>query len=284
MSVLSAAEKIARRVLNARGVASRFVETSHAVHHVYDAKGAGDLPTIVVLHGISSAATPFAPMFLRLLPHVRRVIAPEAPGHGFSSDPRAPLSPSTLDAAMVELFDRLVDEPAIVFGNSLGGAVALGLALARPERTRGLFLASPAGVPTREADLRSFLTTFEMPTDADARSFLGRLYHRPPWFAPLVARDVRRLFGRPSIRSFTRSVTTDDLFSPEEIASLQMPVHFLWGRSERLFSPADLAAWKAHLPPHATIEEPEGLGHCAHLDAPAVLAEKIVAFARRATR
>ena len=60
-----------------------------------------------------------------------------------------------------------------------------------------------------------------------------------------------------------------------------MPIHLVWGRSERLMPPTHLAFFKDSLPPHATIEEPEGMGHCAHLDDAAALAGKIVAFAQR---
>src|SRR5690348_4715930 len=132
MALLPVAERLARRALNARGIESRFVDTRLARHHLYDAKGSGTLPTVVVLHGISSAATPFAPLLRRLLPHFRRVIAPEAPGHGFSGEPRAPLTVDTLFESMTELLDRELAEPAIVFGNSLGGAVAFAYAIERP--------------------------------------------------------------------------------------------------------------------------------------------------------
>src|SRR5262245_24309983 len=121
MTLLPLVERAARHALNASGLRSRWVETRIARQHVYDAKGKGHLPTVVILHGISSAALPFAAVIQRLRPRVRRVLAPEAPGHGFSSAPKVPLSPQTLYEAMVELLDRELDEPAILAGNSLGG-------------------------------------------------------------------------------------------------------------------------------------------------------------------
>lgn len=281
MAILPLAERALRRALNASGLESRWVRTSIANHHLYDARGKGALPPVVVLHGISSAATPFAPVIQRLRPHVRRVIAPEAPGHGFSGEPSQPLTPESLRVTMLELLDREIDEPAIVFGNSLGGGVALNYALDRPERVRGLFLASPAGAEMSGDELARFLTAFDLGSRADARVFIDRLYHRSPWFAPLIASDIQRLFSRDVIRSFTSAVRPGHLFKPEQLAALSMPVHLVWGRSERLMPPQSLAFFRKHLPPHATIEEPEGFGHCAHLDSPAELARKIVEFARR---
>jgi pimeloyl-ACP methyl ester carboxylesterase len=60
-----------------------------------------------------------------------------------------------------------------------------------------------------------------------------------------------------------------------------MSVHVVWGRSERLMPAKHLAFFKENLPPHATIEEPEGYGHCPHIDDPESLSRKIVDFARR---
>ena len=283
MALLPLVERAARRALNRSGLTSRAVRTQIADHHVYDARGAGTLPTVVVLHGISSAATAFAPVIQRLRPHVRRVLAPDAPGHGFSSGPFEPLTPDTLFASMRELLDAELDEPAILVGNSLGGGLALNYAIERPERVRGVFLSSPAGAAMSEEAFQSFLRTFDMRSPAQTRAFVGRLYHRTPWFAPLIVGDVQRMFARDAILSFTSSARSQHLFQKEQLAALTMPIHLIWGRSERLLPKENLDFFKASLPSHATIVEPEGFGHCPHLDDPARLTREIVAFAQRIT-
>jgi pimeloyl-ACP methyl ester carboxylesterase len=281
MPFLDFAERALRRALNAGGLESRWVQTSIARHHLYDAPGRGHLPTVVFLHGISASGTAFAPVIQRLRPHVRRVLAPDAPGHGFSSDPVRPLTPETLRAAMHELLDRELDEPAIVCGNSLGGGVAIDYALERPERGCGLFLTSPAGARMTDVELERFLHTFRLGSRAAARDFLHRLYHRAPWFAPLLAGDVQRRFTRATIRNFTAAVTVDHLFTAEQLGGLSVPVHLVWGRSERLMPSSHLAFFKQSLPKAATFDEPEGFGHCGHLDNPRLFADMIVDFARR---
>lgn len=281
MALLPLVERAARRALNRSGLASRTVRTTIADHHVYDARGKGSLPTIVVLHGINSAATAFSPVVQRLRPDVRRVLAPDAPGHGFSSDPFESLTPDSLFASMRELLDAELDEPAILFGNSLGGAVAINYALERPERVRGVFLSSPAGAAMSEEAFQAFMKTFDLRSRAETSAFIDRLYHRTPWFIPLITGDIQRSFSREPILSFTRSSNAGHLFKKEQLAPLKMPVHLVWGRSERLLPRENLDFFKASLPPHATFDEPEGVGHCPHLDSPAWLAREIVAFARR---
>jgi len=282
MDLLPLAARAVRRALNVTGLESRWIKTRIAEHHVYDAKGKGSLPTVVVLHGISSNAMAFARVMQRLRPHVRRVVAPEAPGHGFSRDPSVPLSPETLFESMRDVLDQVLDEPAIVFGNSLGGGVAIHYAIERPSQVRGLFLASPAGAVMDAEGLERFMRIFHMQSRDEALAFLGRLYHRTPWFAPLFAAEVQRMFSRDPIRQFTSSVRPDHMFSEDRLSALSMPVHFLWGRSERLMPEEHLSYFKRSLPAHAMIVEPEGYGHCPHLDDPVRLSRDIIDFARRA--
>jgi pimeloyl-ACP methyl ester carboxylesterase len=281
MAFFSLVERLAKRALNASGVHSRYADTSIAKLHVYDAPGRGDLPAVVVLHGISSSAAAYGPLIQKLRSRVRRVIAPDAPGHGLSGDPRAPLNPESLFASLTEALDAHIDEPAVVFGCSLGGAMAINYALERAGRVRGLMLASPAGATMDANELERFLKTFQLTSRADASDFMARLYHRAPWYTPLIASELQKLFARPVITSFTSSVRPEHLFTAEKVGSLTMPVHLIWGRSDRLMPPSNLEFYRKSLPGHTVIEEPEGMGHCPHLDNPAALADTICAFARK---
>ncbi|XYI00318.1 alpha/beta fold hydrolase [Sorangium sp. So ce1128] len=280
MGILPLAERLAKRALNRSGVHSRWVDTSVCKLHLYDAAGTGPLPTVVLLHGIGSSALPFAPVLQRLRRRARRVIAAEAPGHGWSAAPASAFTPECLSTAMNELLERELDEPAIVVGNSLGGAVAVNFALSSPARVRALVLASPAGACMDQTELAELLGVFKLRSRADAHAFFARLYHRVPWFTPLVAGDVVRMFSRETIVSFTSSARCDHAFTPEQLRSLSMPILLIWGRSDRLMPSANLAYYRRHLPPHAEIEEPEGIGHCPHADDPRRFAERIVAFAQ----
>jgi pimeloyl-ACP methyl ester carboxylesterase len=278
--ILPLAERLGRRALEYKGVASRRRRTSVADLHFYDARGDGSLPTVVLLHGISSAATPFGRVLLEVRKHVRRVIVPDAAAHGFSGRPAEPLTLELLLAATTELLDAELDEPAVVFGNSLGGAVALRYALERRARVRGVVVCSPAGARMEPHELELLLASFRLETPAAARAFVQKLYHRPPWWSPLIAADIRALFSRTAIRQLTSAVRAEHGFEPEELRALDVPTLLLWGRSDRLMPRAHLDWFRQHLPAHAKIEEPEGFGHCPHLEQPRRLATRIVEFAR----
>lgn len=280
--LLPAADQLARLSLRARGLASSTVRVRGLDLHVYDGAGRGRLPTVVMLHGLGAGGASFGPMVTALRPHVRRVILPELPGHGFSAHPEdgGDITADLLLDAISDALDGLLDEPAIVLGNSLGGAVALGYALRRPERVLGLMLVSPAGAKMEADEWRELVSAFDLTTTAEARRFLERVYHRPPWFLALFAHEFPDVLKKPAVRQILASVTPEHSPTPDELALLSMPILLLWGRSERLLPASALAWFRQHLPPQTVIEEPAGFGHAPQLEQPERLAARVVAFAR----
>lgn len=281
LGLLTVVERAARFLLNRQGFASRRVDTAAGGLHVYDAAGRGPLPTMVVLHGLGSAATSFGPLLTRLRPHTRRVVAPELPGHGFSASPRSRLTPDAFFGSVREVLDGLVDEPMVLIGSSLGGAVALRYAIERPGRLAALALVSPAGARMSPDEWAELMGTFKIESTAQARRLLARLYHRAPWYLPALAPGFRDVMQRAAIRDVVEAATPDDLPAPDSLRALAMPILVLWGQSERLLPPSSLDYFRRHLPGHAVIEEPEGFGHCPHFEDPARLAARVVDFVRR---
>lgn len=280
--IMPVAERLVRFALNSRGLVSTTVRSRGLDLHVYDGVGQGTLPTVVLIHGLGAGGGSFGPVVAALRPHVRRVIVPELPGHGFSASPGegAPLTADLLLDVMGDALDGLLDEPAVVLGNSLGGAVALGYALRRPERVRALVLVSPAGAKLADDEWRELVAAFDLRSTAEARRFLERVYHRPPWFLALFAHEFPELLRRPSVQQILASVTPEHSPTPDALAALAMPILLLWGRSERLLPASALAWFRQHLPPHTVIEEPERFGHAPQLEEPDRLAARVLAFAR----
>jgi pimeloyl-ACP methyl ester carboxylesterase len=278
--LLSAVERAARFLLKRQGFRSRTVATAAGALHVYDAQGPAGLPTIVMLHGLGSAATAFGPLLVRMLPESGRLLAPDLPGHGFSETPSGRLTPDRLFGAMREVLDALVEEPMLLVGSSLGGAIALRYALERPERLLALALISPAGARTTAGEWDELLGVFKIESAAEARQLLVRLYHRAPWYLSALAPGLRDIMRGAAVRDVVSAATLDDLPTPHSLGSLAMPILLLWGQSERLLPPSSLAYFRRHLPKHAVIEEPVGFGHSPHFDDPARLARRLVAFAR----
>ncbi len=107
----------------------------------YTLHGAGEQARspVVLLHGLGSCGADWLFQLPALTPR-HTVVTPDLPGHGESSLPHGRLSAAGLAAAVVGLIESLGLIPAHVVGLSLGGVVALQLALDSPSSVRSLVL------------------------------------------------------------------------------------------------------------------------------------------------
>ena len=131
----------ARRVDAALPPLGRFVEVGGARIH-YLERGSG--PALLFINGLGGNMRTFTHSVLDRLADEFRVVVMERPGSGEST--RAPRACARLgsQAETVSAFIRALelDRPVLV-GHSLGGAVALSVALDHPEQVRGLALIAP---------------------------------------------------------------------------------------------------------------------------------------------
>src|SRR5438132_4801340 len=126
---------------------------------------AGEAETLLLVHGFGGAASNWTAVAPALAQHFR-VLVPDLPGHGGSS--AFPGPPERLDPfaeRLALLREREGGAPAVVVGHSLGGVVALRLALRRPELVRGIVLAGSAGIGsgTRQSERALTLVSLVQP-------------------------------------------------------------------------------------------------------------------------
>ncbi len=106
--------------------------------------GEPGLPTAVYLHGLGGSSLNWTDLMHALQPHVDGW-AVDLGGFGYSPPPRdGDMTPAGHARSVVDLIDHLGGGPVHLFGNSMGGAVALQLAARRPDLVRSLTLISPA--------------------------------------------------------------------------------------------------------------------------------------------
>ncbi|OIN92658.1 MAG: 2-hydroxy-6-oxo-2,4-heptadienoate hydrolase [Comamonadaceae bacterium CG1_02_60_18] len=157
---------------------------------------------VLLIHGSGPGVSAWANwrLLLPVLSQARRVIAPDMRGFGFTERPANPADASayTMTAWVqqaVDLLDALKIEQADLVGNSFGGALALALAIAHPQRVRRLVLMGSVGVP------------FEITPGLDA-----------VWgYTP----SVEAMRGQLDIFAFSRALVTDELATLRYQASIQ---------------------------------------------------------------
>jgi len=141
--------------------------TVDGVTLAYNDEGAG-LP-IVCLHAIGHGAADFTALLDRWRGR-HRVIALDWPGQGRSRPDRVPACATRYTQLLAGLLDALEVPPAVLLGNSIGGAVAIRYAAANPGRVQALVLENPGGLaPTGDVLARSVLAAMARFFAAGAR-------------------------------------------------------------------------------------------------------------------
>ena len=107
----------------------------------YEVHGAGGTPLVLLHGGLFDIDQQFGAL-LPGLAATRRVIAADFQGHGRTNDIDRPLTSAGLASDVVGLLEHLEVEQADVFGFSVGGAVALQLAIRHPDLVRKVIVSS----------------------------------------------------------------------------------------------------------------------------------------------
>ncbi len=122
----------------------------------YHEEGSGEV--VLFLHGSGPGASGWS-NFRRNYPHVAaagfRAIVPDTLGYGYSSKPDSvDYTLDFLEGALERFLAAIGVERCAVIGNSHGGAMAIKLALNRPELVTRLVLMAPGGLEEREAYMK----------------------------------------------------------------------------------------------------------------------------------
>lgn len=237
-------------------------------------KGVG--APLLFLHGARGGGA-WAPFMEKLSEHYD-VIAPEHPGFGASDDPRWLDSISDVAYFYLDFMAALDLRGVHVVGNSLGGWLALEIAVRSIERLASLCLLAPAGLflpgkPPADVFLWSAETlaknlfvnpdlvaaTLAMkPTPEQQRAQLKNL-------ATVAKLGWNPRFHNPDLRKWLHRVT--------------IPTLVMWGREDRI-NPVDYAATFEELIPNSRTSIIPECGHLPHIEKLPVFIEQMTGFTR----
>ena len=214
-------------------------------------------PDVVLIHGLGSTKSSFVDA-AAILSRDYRVHAIDMPGFGESSKPAtAPYSPAWLAETVRETLDALGIERAHVAGNSLGGRVAIELALRHPERVGALGLLSPAVAfvgRSYPALVRLMRPEVAVLPHQFTRGMIERRFHElfadpggvSPSLAEMVVDEFRRTYASPGARvaffAALRQIYLDAPFGPRgfytRLPGLAAPSLFVWGTHDEVIRPS----------------------------------------------
>lgn len=179
--------------------------------HIEEHEGARpDVAPIVLLHGILSSAASWRRVAQRLSAAGRRVLVPEARGHGASSPEVADWSPLAAAEDVEEWLTAQHPDGVHLVGHSRGGTAASWVAVEAPRLARSLALVAspPQATEVFRATFRKQLEA--LPPDAPERTRGALAYLKDVPDDAFPAHALRRYRGRALVVEHE----DDPLYSP----------------------------------------------------------------------
>jgi pimeloyl-ACP methyl ester carboxylesterase len=255
----------------------------------YDDEGGGD--PVLLIHGHTMDRRIWDPVMPGLLRANLRVIRPDLRGHGRSTRPDFGYHISCHAADMAAVLDDAGIDVATVAGYSIGGGVALEMAVTMADRLSGLVLMSPV-MPDRPFEPAFMDNLREVARVARSEGIEAAM--QGPWASnPLFAHS----FSKPGIREVAAEINRD-FPGAEYLATQRDRIEREWTVPERLSEilvPTSVIAGDHETPgfrayaeeaaasiPGAHLEFLEDCGHLLPLEEPDRVAKAIIEVAREA--
>ena len=239
-------------------------------------------PPVLLLHGFLGRGADWDAVRAGLPPG-RSVLAPDLPGHGANLD-----STATMDAAAAALAEEIGEvgdgEPADVVGYSMGGRLALHLAVRHPEVVRRLALVSASPglrTETERADRRGLDEQRAQDIEADLPAFLDRWYRLPLFGLPnalrqrLTADRLAHAVAAGLAASLRGMGTGRQPSHWDALAGISVPTLAVAGDRDAKFV---ALAREMAAAPGVRAETVPGAAHLLPLERPAALASLLIAF------
>jgi pimeloyl-ACP methyl ester carboxylesterase len=242
--------------------------------------GEASAPPLVLLHGITASSLMWAPNIRELSTAFRTFAVDQIGDFGKTLCTRPIESVDDYVVWLDELFDALELRSGVnLAGMSFGGALAAQYALDRPERLAKLVLLAPASTVLRTSTrfwLR--IALLAVTRRKGVRSFLRWIFPDmvrtdPQWIDETIEAlflNMRSL--QPRRTPFPRMLTND------EWRSLKLPVLFVVGEHEVVYSPVRAVRRLRRLAPAIAAEIVPGAGHDLTFARAAVVNRRILDF------
>ena len=238
---------------------------------------AGKGAPLVFLAGASGA--PVVLPFMEQLATRFDVLVPDHPGYGQSDEPEWLENIHDVAYFYLDFLQTLDLHEAVIVGSSMGGWMALEMAVRNTSRIGALVLVSPAGIRADGAEPADiFLLS---PEDT-----IRRLFHDPKFAEERLALPVTpeaidlALKNRHTTARLAWEPRLHDPMLPKWLHRIDVPVSIVWGAQDRIL-PVGIAHELKRLLPKAELNIFERCGHLPQVEKMEEFCELVVRFACR---
>ena len=269
--------------------ASRFIDTGRMRWHV---QVAGSGPVMLLLHGTGAATHSWRDLLPLLAEHFT-VVAPDLPGHGFTTGrPVGGLSMSGMARAVGDLTTKLDLAPNIVVGHSAGAAIGLRMVLDEHVTPKAVIGLNPALMPFPGLAAKLFPTLARMLfVNPFAPHIFAAMARGPGEAGRFLERSTGSRIDAAGVDFYRWLFATSDhcagaitMMAEWDLESLardlprvRVPV-LLVHSADDVAIPLASVEQAAALMPGSRIETLPGLGHLAHEERPNEVASIVKRF------
>jgi pimeloyl-ACP methyl ester carboxylesterase len=174
-------------------------------------------------------------------------------------------SVATLSRGVLGEMDRLGVRSGVLFGNSMGGQIALNVALKHPDRVAGMVLCGSAGLFERNMASEAPLN----PTREYVRERVREVFYDERHVTDAVVDEVlgilQNIKNKLRLVKLARSLRAQNLY--DHLPEINVPVLLIWGRQDAI-TPVEAARTFADRLPRARIHVLDECGHAPNIEQP----------------
>jgi pimeloyl-ACP methyl ester carboxylesterase len=258
-------------------------------------------PPLLLLHGFGASVDHWRHNIPALAQH-HTVYALDLVGFGASEKPPTEYSISLWAEQVADFWHTFINQPMVVVGNSIGSLVAAIAAHTHPEIAKGVIAIS---LPDIEA-LQAMVPKPVRPIKSALESIVSRIFAKPIFH--LIRQPKVLRFALEKIAYSDRTHVDDELveiiakptrdsqaaeaflrlgqslnrpgYSPsltQALTELEIPILLLWGSNDRAIPPSE-GRRLVQYSTFAQLIPLEGMGHCAHDEAPERVNQEILSW------
>jgi pimeloyl-ACP methyl ester carboxylesterase len=226
---------------------------------------------LLYLHGASGA--PAIMPFMEKLAGRFDVLVPEHPGYGLSDEPGWLENIHDVAYFYLDFLKQLELENVVVVGSSMGGWMAMEVAVRDTSRLASLVLVSPAGISApgvQPADI------FLLSNEELVRSlFFDQRLAEARLAEPVTPEAIDlALKNKHTTARLAWEPRLFDPFLPKWLHRIDVPVKIIWGREDRIL-PVQFLEYFRKLMPDAQTHVIEGAGHLPQAEKPEQFVELV---------
>lgn len=241
-------------------------------------RSAGKGEALLFLHGVQGL--PGWTKALELLARHFEVLAPDHPGFGLSDSPEWVDDVPDIAFFYLDVLEALADGRVHVVGHSLGGWIALEMAIRSTARMMSLTLVDAAGIRVDGAPRGDM---FIGPASDLGKLFFADDETATRWAAEWQATPELQEAYDKNRYAAAKYTWQPRLYNPKLarwLHRIDLPTHVIWGEEDRLIPPPHAAALAAEIRGAERTMLPQ-CGHLVDIERPELFADTVTRFIER---